>query len=263
LGLEQAQWVFFQEAQQKLHIHRPQPDIELRQALQGVEFRQAPQEVRLRHAPQEVEFRRAQPNVMVQDAPQELEFRQAQQAIRVQYAPQEIEIRYTSQSNTIAHSPQQSLPQYQADSTNISYAPSQTPPLMLPQPPSALAIQPKAISQPPLIIDSETDTDDDSDDDDKRADPYDLLGLRRREKTPIEDIEATYRVLGNIHRNGRHSGTSEEKRKYADKRICDIDWAVHILLDHEFKQAYDDAGAIFLHEVDAWKKKRSERGRIH
>jgi hypothetical protein len=192
-----------------------------------------------------------------------VEYNQERQAIRVQYAPQEIEIRYTSQSNTITHPPQQYLPQYQADPTNISQAPSQTLPLMLPQPPSALAIQPKAISQPPLIPDSDIDTDDDSDDDDKRADSYDLLGLRRREKTPIEDIEATHRVLGNIHRNGRHSGTSGEKRKHADKRIFDIDWAVHILLDHELKQAYDDAGAIFPHEVDAWKKKRSERGRIH
>jgi hypothetical protein len=277
-GLEQAQLVFFQHAQQELHIHRPQPDIEIQQALTGVEVRQAPQELRIRHTPQEVEFRHAQPEVKTRNAPQEVEYRpapqleyrpvpqemevrQAQQEIRVQYAPQEVEIRYAPQSDTMTPPPRETLTQYQADPPVIPQVLAPVPTPMLPQSQSPVGIQSKAsgaVLQQILMADSNDDSDDDSDEEDKRADPYELLGLRRREKTPVEDIEATHRVLGRIHRNSLHLESSEEKRKHANKRIYDIDWAVHILLDYELKRAYDDAGAIFPHEVDAWRMKKSE-----
>ncbi|KAI4682072.1 uncharacterized protein J4E88_004960 [Alternaria novae-zelandiae] len=100
------------------------------------------------------------------------------------------------------------------------------------------------------------DDDDDSDsDEEKRKDPYELIGLPDRGRTPVKDIETTQRVLNKIHQKTLDSAMSESKRQHAEKRMVEIKWAAAILLDEMNKRAYDEAGAIFPHEQQAWRKK--------
>ncbi|KAI4705633.1 hypothetical protein J4E81_000517 [Alternaria sp. BMP 2799] len=100
------------------------------------------------------------------------------------------------------------------------------------------------------------DSDDDSDsDDEKRKDPYELIGLPDRGRTPVKDIEITRTVLNKIHQKTLETAMSDSKRQHAEKRMVEIKWAAAILLDDMNKRAYDEAGAIFPHEQQAWRKK--------
>jgi len=109
------------------------------------------------------------------------------------------------------------------------------------------------ISQNQLVSD---DDDDDSDsDEEKRKDPYELIGLPDRGHTPVKDIETTQRVLNKIHQKTLDTAMSDSKRQHAEKRMVEIKWAAAILLDDMNKRAYDEAGAIFPHEQQAWRKK--------
>ncbi|KAI4937874.1 hypothetical protein J4E85_000311 [Alternaria conjuncta] len=114
------------------------------------------------------------------------------------------------------------------------------------------------IPQNQLVSD---DDDDDSDsDDEKRKDPYELIGLPDRGRTPAKDIETTQRVLNKIHQKTLNTATSDSKRQHAEKRMVEIKWAAAILLDDMNKRAYDEAGAIFPHEQQAWRKKNGISG---
>ena len=109
------------------------------------------------------------------------------------------------------------------------------------------------IPQNQLVSD---DDDDDSDsDEEKRKDPYELIGLPDRGRTPVKDIETTQTVLNKIHQKTLETAMSESKRKHAEKRMVEIKWAAAILLDEMNKRAYDEAGAIFPHEQQAWRNK--------
>ena len=109
------------------------------------------------------------------------------------------------------------------------------------------------IPQNQLVSD---DDDDDSDsDEEKRKDPYELIGLPDRGHTPVKDIETTQRVLNKIHQKTLDTAMSDSKRQHAEKRMVEIKWAAAILLDDMNKRAYDEAGAIFPHEQQAWRKK--------
>jgi len=109
------------------------------------------------------------------------------------------------------------------------------------------------IPQNQLVPDSD---DDDSDsDEEKRKDPYELIGLPDRGRTPVKDIETTQTVLNKIHQKTLDTAMSESKRNHAEKRMVEIKWAAAILLDEMNKRAYDEAGAIFPHEQQAWRKK--------
>ncbi|KAI4916976.1 hypothetical protein J4E90_003481 [Alternaria incomplexa] len=114
------------------------------------------------------------------------------------------------------------------------------------------------IPQNQLVSD---DDDDDSDsDEEKRKDPYELIGLPDRGHTPVKDIETTQRVLNKIHQKTLDSAMSESKRQHAEKRMVEIKWAAAILLDEMNKRAYDEAGAIFPHEQQAWRRKNGISG---
>ncbi|KAI4664186.1 uncharacterized protein J4E79_003688 [Alternaria viburni] len=114
------------------------------------------------------------------------------------------------------------------------------------------------IPQNQLVSD---DDDDDSDsDEEKRKDPYELIGLPDRGRTPVKDIETTQRVLNKIHQKTLDSAMSESKRQHAEKRMVEIKWAAAILLDDMNKRAYDEAGAIFPHEQQAWRRKNGISG---
>ncbi|KAI4650886.1 hypothetical protein J4E93_003243 [Alternaria ventricosa] len=105
------------------------------------------------------------------------------------------------------------------------------------------------------------DDDDDSDsDDEKRKDPYELIGLPDRGHTSVKDIETTQRVLNKIHQKTLDTAMSDSKRQHAEKRMVEIKWAAAILLDEMNKRAYDEAGAIFPHEQQAWRKKNGISG---
>ena len=109
------------------------------------------------------------------------------------------------------------------------------------------------IPQNQLVSD---DDDDDSDsDEEKRKDPYELIGLPDRGRTPVKDIETTQRVLNKIHQNTLDTAMSDSKRQHAEKRMVEIKWAAAILLDDMNRRAYDEAGAIFPHEQQAWRRK--------
>ncbi|KAI4671928.1 uncharacterized protein J4E78_000426 [Alternaria triticimaculans] len=102
---------------------------------------------------------------------------------------------------------------------------------------------------------SDDDDDDDDSDEEKRKDPYELIGLPDRGRTPVKDIETTQTVLNKIHQKTLETAMSESKRKHAEKRMVEIKWAAAILLDEMNKRAYDEAGAIFPHEQQAWRRK--------
>jgi len=102
---------------------------------------------------------------------------------------------------------------------------------------------------------SDDDDDDDDSDEEKRKDPYELIGLPDRGHTPVKDIETTQRVLNKIHQKTLDTAMSESKRNHAEKRMVEIKWAAAILLNDMNKRAYDEAGAIFPHEQQAWRRK--------
>ncbi|KAI4961180.1 hypothetical protein J4E86_000206 [Alternaria arbusti] len=106
-----------------------------------------------------------------------------------------------------------------------------------------------------------SDDDDDSDsDEEKRKDPYELIGLPDRGRTPVKDIETTRTVLNKIHQKTIDTAMSDSKKQHAEKRMVEIKWAAAILLDEMNKRAYDEAGAIFPHEQQAWRRKNGISG---
>jgi hypothetical protein len=107
----------------------------------------------------------------------------------------------------------------------------------------------------PRHVVPDNDEDFDSDDDDKKPDPYQLLGLDSREATLVADIRATQRRLNEIFSVDNQAYMGEGKRRVAKKRLAEIKFAADILLDPELRRAYDEAGAIFAFEVNAWRKK--------
>jgi hypothetical protein len=101
----------------------------------------------------------------------------------------------------------------------------------------------------------DNDEDSDSDDEDKKADPYQLLGLDRREATLVADIRVTQRRLNEIFGVDNQTYMGEGEKRVANKRLAEIKFAADILLDPELRRAYDESGAIFSFEVNAWRKK--------
>ncbi|KAI4941338.1 hypothetical protein J4E91_010783 [Alternaria rosae] len=101
----------------------------------------------------------------------------------------------------------------------------------------------------------DNDDDDPDSDEEKRKDPYELIGLPDRGRTPVKDIETTQRVLNRIHQKTLDTAMSDSKRIHAEKRMVEIKWAADILLNEMNKRAFDEAGAIHPHEQQAWRKK--------
>ncbi|KAL1799212.1 hypothetical protein ACET3X_003249 [Alternaria dauci] len=107
----------------------------------------------------------------------------------------------------------------------------------------------------PKHIAPDSDDDDSDSDEEKRQDPYKLIGLPDRERTPMKDIETTQRVLNRIHQAAIDDATDEATRRHSEKRLIEIKWAANILLDEMNKRAYDEDGSIYPHEQQSWKKK--------
>ena len=115
----------------------------------------------------------------------------------------------------------------------------------------------------PKHIVSDSDDDDSDSDEEKRQDPYQLIGLSDRERTPVKDIETTQRVLNRIHQISVDNATEEATRKHTEKRLVEIKWAANILLDDMNKRAYDEDGSIYPHEQQSWKKKSKSSIKKH
>jgi preprotein translocase subunit Sec63 len=98
----------------------------------------------------------------------------------------------------------------------------------------------------------DSDDDDSDSDEEKRQNPYELIGLPDKERTPVKDIATTQRVLNRIHQKTMDTAVSEAERSRAEKRLIEIKWAADILLDEMNRRAFDEAGAIYPHEQQAW-----------
>ena len=101
---------------------------------------------------------------------------------------------------------------------------------------------------------NDSDSDSDSSSDEKKFDPYEAMGLHDRGRTPEDVIKSTYNRLALILHPDRQSGKSQEQKKRTAKRMCEINRAKEILLDAERRRAFDEVGALYLHEVTEWRK---------
>jgi hypothetical protein len=101
----------------------------------------------------------------------------------------------------------------------------------------------------------DSDNDGSDSEEEKRKDPYELIGLPDRGRTPVKDIEITQRVLNKIHQQAIDTAVLEAKKNHAEKRMVEIKWAADILMNETNRRAFDEAGAIHPHEQQAWRRK--------
>ncbi|KAF1847800.1 uncharacterized protein K460DRAFT_265849, partial [Cucurbitaria berberidis CBS 394.84] len=66
--------------------------------------------------------------------------------------------------------------------------------------------------------------------------------------------KSTYSRLALILHPDRQMAKTETQKRKAATRMCDINRAKEILLDVERRRAFDEAGAVYSHEFQEWKK---------
>ncbi|KAF2844952.1 hypothetical protein T440DRAFT_409113 [Plenodomus tracheiphilus IPT5] len=71
-------------------------------------------------------------------------------------------------------------------------------------------------------------------------------------------IQSTYTRLAMLNHPDKQVGKPADQQKRAAKRMCEINQAKGILCEEERRRAYDEVGAVFQFEYEAWKKSNEQ-----